>query len=69
MAARKKERKMKVCFLWDGHRFVLHVLPNVSKNWSAFIFMVTKVKMKALRYFETPGRRKVARPNHFFKTL
>jgi hypothetical protein len=31
--------------------------------------MVTKVKMKALRYLEKPGKRNVARPNHFFNPV
>jgi hypothetical protein len=63
---RKKNERWNL-FFWDGHRFVLHTLPDVSKNCTAFIFMmVTKVNMKALRYFEKPGRRNVSRPNHFF---
>jgi hypothetical protein len=66
MAARKKNERL-IPFFWDGRRLVLQVLADVSKNCSAFVFRGTKMKMKALRSFETPGRRKFARPNHFIK--
>lgn len=65
---RRKNERLSL-FFWDGRRFVLQVLADFSKNCSAFTLMVTKMKMKALRYFETPGRRKVARPKLFLNPV